>query len=116
MPTASSRWVARGCAAAALQHSLLGFPLRQHSLLGFPLAQRGSTRQLKAVVHIFSAPWDAAVGCNRACRAPAICTQVRAWFGIPQRPDATGLDSFNQLAAALFFCYAAWIGLTGRKV
>lgn len=41
---------------------------------------------------------------------------VRAWFGIPQRPDATGLDSFNQLAAALFFCYAAWIGLTGRKV
>lgn len=41
---------------------------------------------------------------------------VRAWFGIPRRPDATGLDFFNQLSAALFLCYALWIGLTGRKV
>jgi len=42
--------------------------------------------------------------------------QARAWFGIPSRPEATALDGFNQIAASLFFCYALWIGLTGRKV
>ena len=48
--------------------------------------------------------------------APASSPQVRAFFGIPRRPDATGVDAFNMLAATLFFCYALWIVITGRKV
>jgi hypothetical protein len=42
--------------------------------------------------------------------------QVREYFGIPRRPDATSVDAFNMLAATLFFCYALWIVVTGRKV
>ncbi len=42
--------------------------------------------------------------------------QVRAYFGIPQRPDATSIDRFNMMAAAAFLVYALWIGITGKKV
>lgn len=42
--------------------------------------------------------------------------QVRAYLGIPVRPEAAGIDAFQRLAAAAFLGYALFAGLTGKKV
>lgn len=42
--------------------------------------------------------------------------QVRAYLGIPVRPEAAGIDTFQRAAAVAFLVYALFAGLTGKKV
>lgn len=66
---------------------------------------------------VHPAPWPAHLPSHAPCLQLRLCfLQVREYFGIPRRPDATSVDAFNMLAATMFFCYALWIVVTGRKV